>query len=538
MIKVIKFGLLILLSLLISVPAVWAKDDSDSVSLQLSWNHQFQFAGYYAAVEKGFYRDVGLEVELIEGGPGTHCNEKMLQKIDFCNSSGSIVKQWVDGEKVVVLASIMQHSPIVLITRKDSDLNTPHDLIGKKVEMLLSGKPVPEIQAMFQGEGVKMSQLIPMENTASIGRLLMKEVDAIYGFSSNEPFQLSKAGIDYKIIHPRRYGVDFYGDVLVTSEKQLENAPLRVKKFLNASLQGWRYAMNHQQEIADLIIKKYSYVRPRKDLLAEAKVIEKLMLPELIEIGRSNPGRWRHTAETLASMKLIDDDFSLEGFVYQPDKQTNYLAIIRFLITGIVLMTVVMGVLWFFNYRLSQEINRRKKAQERLRQAKESADRKAYTDDLSGLGNRRAVYERGVDAINLAKNQRLPLSLIIMDLDHFKKVNDQFGHLVGDRIIRSVAQIILRLVRSSHIQGRIGGEEFAILLPDTELKGALELAESVRHEVANISVVENEKLVSITASFGVTALSDPNDDINSLVKRCDDALYNAKNQGRNRVVSL
>lgn len=521
-----------------SMSFVWAEEDNDStVSLQLSWHHQFQFAGYYAAVEKGFYQDVGLDVTLLEGGPGTQCNEEMLREIDFCNVSGSAVKQRVEGEKIVVLASIIQHSPIVLITKKDSGLYTPHDLIGKKVEMLLSGTPVPEIQAMFNDEGVKLSQLIPMENTKGIGALLMGKVDAIYGFLSSEPFQLRKAGVEYNVISPKRYGIDFYGDALITSEQQLEDTS-KVDRFLEASLKGWRYAMSNQQEMADLIVEKYTSERSRENLLAEAKVIEKLMLPKLIEIGHINPGRWRHTAERLASMGLIDSEFSLDGFIYEADKATDYVVVIRMLIAGLLLMTVVMSILWLFNYRLSQEIAERKKAQVRLRKAKEHADRRAYTDDLSGLGNRRAVYEQGEDVIKLAEDQGFPLSLIIIDIDHFKKVNDQYGHLVGDKVICAVAQIILGMVRSRDIHGRIGGEEFAILLPDTELKGAIELAERVRQAIAQLSINVNDGHVSITASFGVTAFGNSNDDINSFIKRCDDALYKAKHQGRNRVVSL
>lgn len=509
----------------------------EHVSLQLSWKHQFQFAGYYAAVAKGFYREVGLDVRLLEGGQGSRCDEQVLSQVEYCNASGSVVKLRLSGQPIMMLASIIQHSPIVLITQKHSDLKTPHDLIGKRVEMLLSGEPVPEIYGMLKNEGIAISQLMLYENSVGIQALLNNEVDALYGFSTNELYQLQQSGLEFNVISPQNYGVDFYGDVLLTSESEVRRNPDQVKQFRAASLKGWRYAMAHQEELVDLILRDYSILKSREALLAEAQAMEKLMLPNLIQIGHTNPGRWKHTADTLVGLGLVKPDYSLDGFIYETDEGEGYLWLLRLLGAGLLLASVAAGLLWLFNRRLTAEVETRMAALERLRKVKDAALEKAYTDELSGMGNRRAFFERGKDLLGLANSDLTPVSAIVLDIDHFKRINDDYGHAMGDEAIRVIARVILNMIRATDIQGRIGGEEFAVMLPQTELKGAMELAERMRLAIEQVEIERLGIKVSVTASIGVSTALDYKDDINSLVQRADNALYCAKRAGRNQVVS-
>lgn len=509
----------------------------EHVSLQLSWKHQFQFAGYYAAVAKGFYREVGLDVRLLEGGQGSRCDEQVLSQVEYCNASGSVVKLRLSGQPIVMLASIIQHSPIVLITQKHSDLKTPYDLIGKRVEMLLSGEPVPEIYGMLKNEGIDISQLMLYENSVGIQTLLNNEVDALYGFSTNELYQLQQSGLDFNVISPQNYGVDFYGDVLLTSESEVRRNPDQVKQFRAASLKGWRYAMAHQEELVDLILRDYSILKSREALIAEAQAMEKLMLPNLIQIGHTNPGRWKHTADTLVGLGLVKPDYSLDGFIYETDEGEGYLWLLRLLGAGLLLASVAAGLLWLFNRRLTAEVETRMAALERLRKVKDAALEKAYTDELSGMGNRRAFFERGKDLLGLANSDLTPVSAIVLDIDHFKRINDDYGHAMGDEAIRVIARVILNMIRATDIQGRIGGEEFAVMLPQTELKGAMELAERMRLAIEQVEIERSGIKVSVTASIGVSTALDYKDDINSLVQRADNALYSAKRAGRNQVVS-
>lgn len=512
----------------------------DTVKMQLSWKHQFQFAGYYAAIEKGFYQDEGMDIELIEGGPGTHCNENiLLTKAQYCNGPGSVVKQRIDGESIVALASFVQHSPVVLITLKNSALFRPTDLIGKRVETMVAGVPVPEIAAMFKRAGVELDQLDNRENSMGIGALVTGAVDAMYGFSTNEPYQLATLGFDYHVISPREYGIDFYGDALFTSEAELEGHPKRVNKFLRATIKGWTYAMANKSEIISLILEKYPTDKTFAELTDEADAIDKLMVRDLIEIGHINEGRWHATAETLLSKGMVDKDFSLDGFIYNRNHQEkeDYAWSLQLLVSCLSIAVAISLVLWGINRAMSTEIKKRTAAQNFLSLENQQILEKAYTDELSGMGNRRAFYENAEAEIQLARLDNTPLAALAIDIDHFKEINDNFGHAAGDMVIRRLGAVILEIVRANDVQGRIGGEEFAIITTNTGLEGAEELAERLRQEVDALELVYDLVTINLTVSIGVAAFKPETDDIHSIMVRADSALYQAKKLGRNQVVT-
>ena len=127
---------------------------------------------------------------------------------------------------------------------------------------------------------------------------------------------LEQAGLDYLLLNPRAGGIDFYGDTLFTTQKQIENHPERVRRFLDASVRGWAYALDHSDEIINLILAKYSQRHSREHLAFEAEKTRRLILPDVIEIGYNNRGRWRHIAETYQQLGFIPAEFSLDGFLY------------------------------------------------------------------------------------------------------------------------------------------------------------------------------------------------------------------------------
>jgi len=169
----------------------------------------------------------------------------------------------------------------------------------------------------------------------------------------------------------------------------------------------------------------------------------------------------------------------------------------------------------------------------RLEAATETISRLARTDELTGLHNRRSFNESFTLALSSARRHGHPLSLIIVDLDNFKKVNDTFGHSIGDLVLKEFSNLLKELVRVEDIACRWGGEEFIILLPDTPREAAASLAERIRStfEKQTCSAAPLE----VTASFGVVQLQ-KEDDENGLIRRVDKALYAAKLEGRNRVV--
>ena len=161
------------------------------------------------------------------------------------------------------------------------------------------------------------------------------------------------------------------------------------------------------------------------------------------------------------------------------------------------------------------------------------AEMRAATDGLTGLPNKRAVTDALKRTFAQAAMTRAPLALLLLDLDHFKQVNDQYGHAAGDQVLASVGAALRSVVRDQDFAGRNGGEEFAVLLPETEIDAALGIAERVRATIAEITVPGTD--VPVTVSVGVAGFPDHGSTLERLEQLADAALYVAKRQGRNRV---
>lgn len=162
----------------------------------------------------------------------------------------------------------------------------------------------------------------------------------------------------------------------------------------------------------------------------------------------------------------------------------------------------------------------------------------ARTDSLTGVANRQALVEHARSEFSRARRYARSLSVIMIDIDHFKSINDQYGHAAGDQVLRLLGQQFQSRLRDSDFLGRVGGEEFALLLPDTPQDKAIYVAERMREQL-NITtiVLDNDITLNITASFGVAAMNDDDVDFNAILHRADVAMYNAKHGGRNQVKS-
>ena len=340
------------------------------VNLQLRWTHQFQFAGYYVALEKGFYREAGLDVRLHEGGPGREAVDEVLAgKAAYGTANSEALQARLQGKPLVALAAIFQHSPLVLLARADADIRTPHDLVGRKV-MLTRGKRDSEFIAMFLREGIRPDSIdIIFSSPSRIDDLVAGRVDAVTAYLTTEPFMLRQRGMEYVAINPSNYGIDYYGEILFTTEAEIEAHPDRVRAMREASLKGWRYAMDHPDEIIDLLIDTYRVPKSREHLEFEAKVARSLILPDLVEIGHMNPGRWRGVAEVLKTSGMVDGDAHLEGFLYDPEphiwqaRMRQTVMSLGGVIAAILLVTLYM---YFTQRRLRREIALRQGVEERL----------------------------------------------------------------------------------------------------------------------------------------------------------------------------
>lgn len=172
----------------------------------------------------------------------------------------------------------------------------------------------------------------------------------------------------------------------------------------------------------------------------------------------------------------------------------------------------------------------------RILEQNRELERLASIDPLTGVCNRRCFMESGQREFSRARRYGQQLCLMQMDLDHFKQVNDTYGHAAGDEVLRVFAANCRQGLREHDLLGRLGGEEFAVVLPATDLDGACQVAERFREIVAEIKLFVDEKLIRFTVSIGVAQSTPEDRDVEALLRRADEALYLAKNGGRNRVV--
>ncbi len=170
-----------------------------------------------------------------------------------------------------------------------------------------------------------------------------------------------------------------------------------------------------------------------------------------------------------------------------------------------------------------------------LKSERDQFEEMAYTDPLTGLANRRFFMKEAEQFFQYARRYNEPITLIMLDIDDFKLINDTHGHDVGDKVLKNLAQVIRNNIRKSDIAARYGGEEFIILLPSTDENGALLVAERIRQDFKNTSVSINGESVSTTVSVGIATMGESNE-FEELIKKADSALYEAKKQGKDKVV--
>jgi class 3 adenylate cyclase/ABC-type nitrate/sulfonate/bicarbonate transport system substrate-binding protein len=286
----------------------------DQVSMQLKWKHQFQFAGYYAALEQGFYRAAGLDVTIREGGPGIDVAETVAGgKADFGACNANVLREWTVGRRLVVLAAIFQRSPAIILVARRADITNVSELRGRT---LMDTPGSDEIAAMLKREGVDYAALPRVAHEGNPRDLLAGRADAMVAYSTNEPFVLDQLGAAYRTFSPGDYGIDFYGDNLCASEAEVQAHPNRVAAFRAASLKGWAYALAHKEATVDLILKRYATGKSREALLFEAARTEMLVGRGPGRIGDQDPARWQRIAATYHKLGLLSNDTLPEGLIW------------------------------------------------------------------------------------------------------------------------------------------------------------------------------------------------------------------------------
>lgn len=275
----------------------------EKVSLQLQWKHQFEFAGFYAAQEEGFYADAGLDVEIREYEIGKDIIGSVLsQEATFGTLYSTVIKARMEAKPVILLANYFKRSPLALVTKPD--IYFPGDLRGKKVMGVEHELNSANFAPMFQQFNMGIDDFTIVPHTFSIDKFVSGEVDAMTVFLTNEVYHLRRKKVPFNIIDPNNYGVPLYDVTLFTSERFADKKPSVARAFIEASNKGWEYALANKEEIVDLILSKYnSQHKTKAHLLYEADKTQRMVLPEIYPIGSIDPVR----------IKKIEELFITEG---------------------------------------------------------------------------------------------------------------------------------------------------------------------------------------------------------------------------------
>jgi diguanylate cyclase (GGDEF)-like protein len=656
--KILKLLFKLFISTII-ISELYAKDkDLENISIQLKWFSQYQFAGIYVAKEKGFYKDAGLNVTIKERDPKKN---NILQVVsgesEYGVADSVILRYRAEGHPVKVLAAIFQHNAMVLMSKKESGIVSPYEMKGKKISYQ-KGLDDSIISSLLSFANIAEGEYIktPMDFTHM--DFINGEVDISEAYISIEPYWIKqKYNIDVNIIDPKNYGIDFYGDLIFTTQKEIDEHPKRVEAFKKATLKGWAYALNHKDESIRIILDKYN-TRDLKyeQLLYEARVTENLIATKYVPLGNLKEERFQILGNLYAGKGLSDKALqnAVKNIIYNPNaKQNWFLVYLHEIIVAVVLLFLLVLLLLFNNRRLKYLVDEKtknlKRRSEKIRQQhqllndilnttdnimiitdfnnikfsnnkfkelvnvgspdllnkfistdgylhqgllKENEDfvslvsrtapknriisildansrpkafkisiskttndgdylvslsditeikeqhvettKKAYIDGLTKVYNRNKFDELFLEELKTAQRYKNSFSVVLLDIDKFKDVNDNYGHLIGDEILITMAQVLNKNIRETDVFARWGGEEFVILFRQTSIKEAKDISLKLK---SFIQKNKHPTAGTISASFGVTEYID-GDSTESIFKRCDNALYMAKRNGRNRVEVL
>ena len=729
-------------------------NEKQKVTLYLDWLNQFQFAGYYIAKEKGFYNEVNLDVNIIEYSNNNITKKVIENESTYGIGKSSLIVDKFEGNNIILLSSIFQNSPLVLISLANSNIKTPKDLINKKVMITGDAKQSASIESMIASQGVNLKDITIQEHSFDIEDLINGTTDAMACYLSNEPYILNQKNIKFNVLNPNDYNFNFYEGILFTSKKESENNQIRVQNFNEASLRGWKYAFDNIEETAKLIYEKYNTQNKSLDLLIyEGSILKDFAKIDNNSLGNINPQTideikrfytllGLNTSNTLFETKtilfnkndillnekqleylennkftlLIENNkvpfsfkntneiigieidfwklisnklskpFNIEEmlkneflniftssiktkFIYSFEKKhsnkyllsnsiaqipialatkdkVNYISdlsslksisigvlkdldlistlkkdypeinfieitsiedgmrkikenklfalidnlytlshkieefkidelkinntlkykidmyletdrkheefikiinnaiftltekekstilnnyqlilyhknidlfyVLKFIIPLVILLTIFA----FLNYRLKNEIKRRKQIEIKLSNF-------ANNDSLTNIYNRRKIEELCENELKRSERYENELSLIFFDINDFKIINDRLGHHKGDEVLIKIANIISQNIRSSDYFGRWGGDEFLIVLPQTNISKTKNIIETLENKLKD-SDFNLDKNMKISCSFGL-AEYEKNDTLDSLLRKADDSMYKIKN---------
>lgn len=308
MVRYLIFLCILFISLINAAPL-------EKVSVQLDWKYQFEYAGYVAAKEKGFYREAGLDVELREYKVGMDVVTDVLnRKSTYGVYNSSIVINNGRIRPIVLMATYLQHSPLVIVAQKEID--NPAALIGRTIMGTHNEFQHSSLSLLLAHFGITPHNSRLVDHTFTIDPFVERRVAAMSAYRSNQLYELDRLKIPYEIIDPVEYGFVMNAGNLFTSYAETIEHPDRAERFIDATNRGWLYASEHPGEIIDLLKKRYGVAKSYEALAYEAKVIRKLMMSDLYRIGETNVELTQRLFKQLVRAGIIREDQKLGQFLF------------------------------------------------------------------------------------------------------------------------------------------------------------------------------------------------------------------------------
>jgi len=528
-----------LLLFILLVSSLFSQEDK-KVVLQLNWLHQFQFAGYYIAKEKGYYKDNNIDVEIKEFDFNVNISKVLQNKTaDFVIGRSSLIIDKANGEDVVALFSAFQNSPLMLLVRKDSGIKTVSDLKNKKVMITPDAKDSASIIAMLNSQKLSLNDINIIKHSFNLDDLINKKVDAMASYISNEPIRMEDQNIQYTIFHPKDYGFELYSDILFTSSSYIKNNPNLTQKFYDATEKGWEYAFNNIGKTAQIIYEKYnSQNKSLVHLVAEGEALKKLSFHKNSNnIGCLDERKLQKITDIYKIMGLVNDDINLDEFIYDYNKHESFNLHFThnetwiYSLFAIIILLIIFILIFYFIITKRWLITKNQLKREILVKTNK-LNKQTYVDFLTKAKNKRAYSEKITEQLSLYTRYNTTFSMILFDIDNFKHINDTYGHTLGDTILKSLVKIVKSTIRKNDHLFRVGGEEFVIIFANTKIEEAKIVSEHLRKNIEdNLSNLKNE---TITISIGLCEVK-PKDNDNSIYTRADKLMYESKRNGKNTI---